>query len=83
MKLVNIILYENEIFWIKWIEIPNRLLKWYYIPEKKIWKLEKYDLEDVNWSWVYFLLNKDNDWLGVYIWQAVNLNKRIEQHKKD
>lgn len=35
MKLVNIILYENEIFWIKWIEIPNRLLKWYYIPEKK------------------------------------------------
>lgn len=50
---------------------------------KKIWKLEKYDLEDVNWSWVYFLLNKDNDWLSVYIWQAVNLNKRIEQHKKD
>lgn len=65
--------------WIKTVEFSNRLIKWISIPRKDFKNAIKRD--ELNYSWIYFLLWEDEEWNDLaYIWQATVLKNRITNH---
>jgi len=67
--------------WIKTVEFSNRLIKGISIPRKDF---KDINIEELSFSWIYFLFGEDEEWNDlVYIWQAINLYKRLNDHYKD
>ena len=68
--------------WIKTVEFSNRLIKWISIPRKEF--KEALQRNEMNFSWVYFLLWEDENWNNLaYIWQATVLKNRLNNHYND
>lgn len=83
MRTILTILHDNSATGIKTIEFSNRLVKGIYIPRSDFKKLNINTLPEITYSWVYFLIGEnEDDMLRVYIGQAINLQKRLEQHTK-
>ena len=83
MRTILTILHDNSATGIKTIEFSNRLVKGISIPRSELKKLNIKTLPEITYSWVYFLIGEtEDDELRVYIGQAVNLQKRLEQHTK-
>lgn len=84
MRTIITVLHDDSAIGIKTIEFSNRLIKGIYIPRVDLKNLSKFNIPEIQYSWVYFLIweNDDNE-QQVYIGQAVNIQKRLEQHSKN
>lgn len=75
-------LIDGTTSWIKTVEFSSRLIKWICIPRKDF--KNSLQIKELKNSWVYFLVWEDEQWNEyAYIWQAINLSKRITDHYKN
>lgn len=84
MRTIITILHNDSATGIKTIEFSNRLIKGIYVPRVDLKHLKDFEIPEACYSGVYFLIWEDESWdTQVYIWQAVNIQNRLEQHTKN
>jgi len=80
-KTIITYLFDWTTTWIKTVEFSNRLIRWISIPRKDF---KDVNIEELKFSWIYFLIWEDIEGNDLaYIWQATNLEKRLNDHYKD
>lgn len=83
MRTITTVLYQDTPSWIKTIEFSNRLIKWIFMPRIDMKNISKIQIDELLNAWIYFLIgDNEKEENQVYIWQAVDLKSRLEQHNK-
>lgn len=80
-KTVQLTFVEWKVSGLKVFEFTKGEIIWFSLPKKLFIKdiINWRYLSDIfNNTWIYFL-----NWEKIYIWQAINLYKRIKDHAKD
>ena len=84
MRTILTILHDNRATGIKTVEFSNRLIKGIAVPRSEFKNLKNLEIAELNFSGIYFLIwENENEKQAVYVGQAINLQKRFEQHLKD
>ena len=84
MRTILTILHDNRATGVRTVEFSNRLIKGIAVPRSEFKKLKTLEIEELSFSGIYFLIGEnENEKQSVYVGQAVNIQKRFEQHLKD
>ena len=84
MRTILTILHDNRATGVRTVEFSNRLIKGIAVPRSEFKKLKTLEIEELSFSGIYFLIGEnENEKQSVYIGQAINIQKRFEQHLKD
>ena len=84
MRTILTILHDNRATGVRTVEFSHRPIQGIAVPRSEFKKLKTLEIEELSFSGIYFLIGEnEKEKQSVYIGQAVNIQKRFEQHLKD